>query len=87
MRRAESDGSGLLTKGLQGRAELGLAGEGSWACAAVTQPTLAVNGDRIELDAAENEQDCGTGSRVFAGACWDLQRRARSPAAQGEGDR
>ena len=39
MHWAESDGSGLLTKGLQGRAELGLAGEGSWACAAVTQPT------------------------------------------------
>ena len=25
----------------------GLAGKGSWACAAVTQPMLAVNGDQI----------------------------------------
>ena len=52
----------------------------------MTQPTLAVNADRIELDAAKNEQDDGTGSKVFAGACWELQWRARSPAAQGEGD-
>ena len=53
----------------------GLAGEGSWACAAVTQPTLAVNGDRIELNAARNEQNGGTGIRVFAGAFSGISRR------------
>ena len=54
---------GLLARSVEEEA----AGPG----AAVTEPTLAVNGDRIELDAAENKQDGGTGSRVFTGACWD----------------